>query len=202
MPGESAGVVELAQVEARLTRAVALLWCDAMAVPFDPAKPHPSLAYQVAMEAVSYPALFDRLGITADDRAVAGEIAIEITTPAEIGQDYRVRSTLAPVEHKRGATIGAFEKVTVRSAARTWLPDHARCTPHTRPARNPNPGTPAHSSVALSCPGRPPHASRTHAPWWNGMCCGVRSCAHRPVKSSSSSASVGTGSAGSSSRTS
>jgi hypothetical protein len=79
----------------------------------------------------------------------------------------------------------------------TWLPDHARCTPQTRPRRNPNPASPAHSTVALSCPGLPPHASRTQEPWSNGLRCGVRSRLCRPVMSSSSFACSPTGSAGS-----
>lgn len=112
-----AGSVELEQKDVRLTHAVALLWCAATAVPFDPAQLHPSLAYQVAMEAVNYPALFARLGVSEGDRAVAGEIGIEITRSPELDRDYRVRASLDPIESKHGATVGDFEKATVRSSA-------------------------------------------------------------------------------------
>lgn len=113
----SARAIEFARADLRLTHAVALLWCEATAVPFDPARPHPSLAYQVAMDAVHYPTLFAHLGVTRRDRAVAGEIAIDIAAAVQIDQDYGVRVSLDPVEHKYGGTIGAFERATIRSAA-------------------------------------------------------------------------------------
>lgn len=110
------GAVALPLVEVRLTRAVALLWCEAVAVPFDHDRLHPSLAYHVAMEAVDYPSLFARLLVTARDRAVAGEISLDIHRAVEVDRDYLIRASVDPVEHKHGARSGPLEKLTVRSA--------------------------------------------------------------------------------------
>ena len=101
-----------------LTRAVALLWCDISDVPFDPEFPHPSLAYQVAMEGVSYPKVFDIVDIGPDDIAVAGEIAIDVRRPVTIGCIYRVSASIADIEHKVGARMGPFERIAIVSEAR------------------------------------------------------------------------------------
>lgn len=110
--------VELDRRDVRLTQAAALLWCEATAVPFDTADLHPSLAYHVAMEAVDYPALFRGLHVSGSDRAVAGEISIELAAAVQIDQDYEVSAVLDSIEHKSGARTGPFERVTVRSSAR------------------------------------------------------------------------------------
>ncbi|CPU63785.1 Uncharacterised protein [Mycobacteroides abscessus] len=81
----------------------------------------------------------------------------------------------------------------VRSAETTWLPLNATWTPHVSPASNPNPGSPATSTVAASAPVRPCRPSRTWEPTTKGDRCGTRSLAQRPARSRSSSAVVGTG---------
>jgi hypothetical protein len=96
-----------------LTRAVALLWCDISNVPFEPETPHPSLAYQVAMEGVSYPKVFDIVGIGPDDLAVAGEIRIDVRRPVRIGCTYEVSAVIAGIEHKVGSNLGAFERLEI-----------------------------------------------------------------------------------------
>jgi hypothetical protein len=102
-----------------LTRALALLWCDIASVDFDPEVPHPSLAYQVAMEGVSYPKVFEVIGIGEDDLAVAGEIDIEIRRAVKIGRMYQVTSAIAGVERKVGGRVGPFERVSIVSEARS-----------------------------------------------------------------------------------
>lgn len=74
------------------------------------------------------------------------------------------------------------------------LPDQARCTPWTRPRRQPKPDAPATSQVAASCPGRPSQDSRSRGPGRRGVRTRRRSKPWWPVISSSSTASEGTGS--------
>ncbi len=83
----------------------------------------------------------------------------------------------------------------VRSAYDAWSPDHATCVAHTSPWPKPKPGTPAASSSVASWPVRPWRPSRRCVPEVQDRRCGARSRHHRPVRSSSSVARAGTGSA-------
>ena len=107
-------------------------------------------------------------------------------------------STTSPGRSSSPRDGGCLPVAGVRSAASAWLPLQREVAPHTPPDRNPNPRSPATSSMACSSPGLPPRDSRTHSPTSKARRCGTRSSAQRPVRSSTSSASTGTGSASSS----
>jgi hypothetical protein len=115
--GSWAGTV-LAVRRTTLHTAVAMLWCEAMAVEFDPANLHPSLAYEIAMEAVSYPDLFTLMDIGHEGAAVAGEIDIEINRPPQLAMEYEITATIASVQRKHGARNGPFDDIRVRAQAR------------------------------------------------------------------------------------
>ena len=82
-----------------------------------------------------------------------------------------------------------------RSAYERWLPLQAVCTAQISPVPKSKPRVPAMSSSVASAPVRPRRLSRMCAPCVNACRCGCRSPMCRPVMSSNSVASVGTGSA-------
>lgn len=106
------------EVRVELTRATALLWCDAVGVPFEPANLHPSLAYYVAMEGVRFAEVFRLAQVEPQDMAVAGEISVSISRPVALGVCYVVSGGIATVEEKEGRELGPFEMMVVQSSVK------------------------------------------------------------------------------------
>ncbi len=76
----------------------------------------------------------------------------------------------------------------------SWLPLQPRCVAQTWPRRLAKPAVPAATSSEESWPVRPCRPVRTQVPCWTACRCGWFSRHQRPVRSSSSVASRGTGS--------
>jgi hypothetical protein len=91
--------------------------------------------------------------------------------------------TAAEDGHPRGEPLGVGAMVAA--------PGNVQA--QTSPDRKPNPLVPAAMMRVASVPVRPRRLSRTKAPVPNGRRCGTRSRQCRPVRSSNSVASVGTG---------
>jgi hypothetical protein len=119
LTGGSGVSVSLGEREVVLTRAVALLWCDIARVAFDPEALHPSLAYQVAMDGVSYARVFEIVRAGPEDRALAGEIELALHQPVRLGVPYRVAAGITDIVEKVGSQSGSFELISILSEARS-----------------------------------------------------------------------------------
>jgi hypothetical protein len=93
---------------------IAWLWADAVRADPQAPRAHPGVAWLIAMRGsgVSAERLFELFDVQPDDNPVAGGIELLFERRLEVGTTYRVRCSVADVQRKHGARIGAFDVVT------------------------------------------------------------------------------------------